>query len=101
MKFEDDLVAYGTNGKENKTIISKGPHLEPMGNENTFEISKSFVSSIVDNKENLRLNSFKSSINSLAAVLAANVSNHLRGERIELSEFINAPKFSRYRKNPN
>lgn len=101
VKFEDDLVAYGTNGKENKTIISKGPHLEPMGNENTFEISKSFASSIVDNKENLRLNSFKSSINSLAAVLAANVSNHLRGERIELSEFINAPKFSRYRKNPN
>ena len=101
LKFEDNLVAYGITSKgknsNNKTILAKGPHEEPMGNQNTFEISKSFVESIVDNNEKLRLNSFQNSINSLSAVLAANVSNDLGGERIEIDEFINSPKFSKYR----
>jgi hypothetical protein len=101
IKFEENLVAYGIKNKDkqssHKTILTKGPHEEPMGNQNTFEISKSFVESIVDNDKKLRLNSFQDSINSLAAVLAANVSNSLGGERIEIDEFINSPKFSKYR----
>ena len=101
IKFEENLVAYEIKNKDkqssHKTILTKGPHEEPMGNQNTFEISKSFVESIIDDDKKLRLNSFQDSINSLAAVLAANVSNSLRGERIEIDEFINSPKFSKYR----
>tara|TARA_B100000029_G_C17524240_1_gene941057 strand:- start:2 stop:1153 length:1152 start_codon:yes stop_codon:yes gene_type:complete len=101
IKFEENLVAYGIQGKEkesnNKKILAKGPHEEPMGNQNTYEISKSFVESIIEKNEKLRLNSFQNSINSLSTVLAANVSNSLGGERIEIDEFTNSPKFSKYR----
>jgi len=47
------------------------------------------------------LNSFHSSINSLASVLAANVSNDLGGEKIVIDEFINDDKYARYRRNPS
>jgi hypothetical protein len=47
------------------------------------------------------LNSFNSSINSLAAVLAANISNDLDGEKIVIDEFINDDKYAKYRINPN
>tara|TARA_Y100001960_G_scaffold126476_1_gene134863 strand:+ start:2681 stop:3835 length:1155 start_codon:yes stop_codon:yes gene_type:complete len=101
IKFEENLVAYGIQDKEkksnNKKILAKGPHEEPMGNQNTYEISKSFVESIIEKNEKLRLNSFQNSINSLSTVLAANVSNSLGGERIEIDEFTNSPKFSKYR----
>ena len=101
IKFEENLVAYGIQDKENrsnnKKILAKGPHEEPMGNQNTYEISKSFVESIIEKNKKLRLNSFQNSINSLSTVLAANVSNSLGGERIEIDEFTNSPKFSKYR----
>ena len=54
--------------------------------------------SIIENKPDLRRNSFESSINSIAAVLAANVSNSLGGEKIYIDEFITATKYSKYRK---
>ena len=60
-----------------------------------------FATSIIENKPELRLNSFHSSINSLASVLAANVSNELDGEKIVIDEFINDDKYAKYRVNPN
>ena len=71
-----------------------------MGRRNTFEISKAFAESITTNNSKLRLTSFQNSINSLSAVLAANVSHTLNGERILLEDFCNHPKFSKYRKKP-
>ncbi|MCH2307329.1 MAG: Gfo/Idh/MocA family oxidoreductase [SAR202 cluster bacterium] len=104
LKFEDDLVAYEnynpTTKKNNRTILATGPHTEPMGRRNTFEISKAFAESITTNNSKLRLTSFQNSINSLSAVLAANVSHTLNGERILLEDFCNHPKFSKYRKKP-
>ncbi len=118
IKFEDDLKVYGIDddnyeinlGREhfkNKNIfkkeeiektIAKGPHIDPMGQINTKRISEFFVRSIVENKPELRNNSFSSSINSLSAVLAANVSASLGGEKINIDEFENSSKFSTYRK---
>ena len=89
IKFEKDLIAYGVEEgnysiergrehfqtkdvyKKEETIkvLAKGPHKDAMGQHNTKLISESFIKSVVLNKPELRKNSFKSSINSLSAVL--------------------------------
>ena len=84
--------------EETRKVISKGPHNTAMGLENTKAISKAFATSIIEDKPDLRRNSFESSINSIAAVLASNTSNSLGGEKIYIDEFITATKYSKYRK---
>lgn len=111
IKLEDDIVDYTFEGdwppEEKPTIdqvrkvISAGPHYSAMGDENTLGISEAFATSIVENKPENRLNSFNSSINSLASVLAANISNELDGEKIVIDEFINDDKYAQYRLNQN
>ena len=111
IKLEDDFVDYTFDGdwppKEKPTIeqvrkvISAGPHNTAMGAENTKAIGEAFATSIIENKPQNRLNSFHSSINSLATVLAANISNELDGDKIVIDEFINDDKYAQYRKNPN
>ena len=121
IKFENDLIAYGV-GEDNYSIekgrehfqtknvykkeetikvLAKGPHKDAMGQHNTKLISESFIKSIVLNKPELRKNSFKSSINSLSAVLAANVSSSIGGEKIDIAEFETSPKFSKFRTKSN
>ena len=63
----------------------------------TIETNYKNALNFIEKNEKLRLNSFQNSINSLSTVLAANVSNSLGGERIEIDEFTNSPKFSKYR----
>ena len=82
-------------------MISAGPHNTAMGAESTEGIAEAFATSIIEDKPENRLNSFNTSINSLASVLAANVSNDLDGEKIVIDEFINDDKYAQYRKNPN
>jgi predicted dehydrogenase len=111
IKLEDDFVDYTFEGdwppKNNPTIdqvrkvISAGPHNTAMGRESTRGIGQSFVESITESDPSKRLNSFNSSINSLASVLAANISNDLGGEKIVIDEFINDDKYAKYRVNPN
>ena len=84
--------------EEIEKVIAKGPHNNPMGQANTKKISECFVKSIVENKPELRNNSFSSSINSLSSVLAANVSASLGGEKINIKEFEYSNKYSNYRK---
>jgi hypothetical protein len=72
-----------------------------MGKESTRAIGQAFATSMTENKPEHRLNSFNSSINSLAAVLAANISNDLGGDKIVIDEFINDEKYAKYRVNPN
>ena len=111
IKLEDDFVDYTFEGDwppaENPTladvrkVVSPGPHDSAMGRDSTRGISQSFAESISENDPSKRLNSFNSSINSLASVLAANISNDLDGEKIVIDEFINDDKYTQYRKNPN
>ncbi len=111
IKLEDDIVDYRFDGDwppaekptndDVRQVISKGPHTTAMGGESTRAIGQAFASSIVENKPENRLNSFNSSINSLASVLAANISNELDGEKIVIDEFINDDKYAKYRVNSN
>jgi predicted dehydrogenase len=111
IKLEDDYVDYTFEGdwppaekptaEQVRKVISPGPHNTAMGDESTKDIGGVFATSIIENKPELRLNSFHSSINSLASVLAANVSNELDGEKIVIDEFINDDKYAKYRVNPN
>ena len=87
--------------EETIKVLAKGPHKDAMGQHNTKLISESFIKSIVLNKPELRKNSFKSSINSLSAVLAANVSSSIGGEKIDIAKFETSPKFSKFRTKPN
>jgi hypothetical protein len=111
IKLEDDFVDYRFDGEwppeerptvdEVRHVISAGPHNTAMGAESTEGIAEAFATSIIEDKPENRLNSFNTSINSLASVLAANVSNDLDGEKIVIDEFINDDKYAQYRKNPN
>ena len=74
---------------------------ETLTTDIVFDIGQAFATSIVESKPENRLNSFNSSINSLAAVLAANISNDRDGEKIVIDEFINNDKYAQYRVNPN
>ena len=49
-----------------------------------------------NDKSKLRCN-YENSINSIAAVLAANASNLLNGDKININEFISSRKFSKFR----
>ncbi|MDA1257923.1 MAG: Gfo/Idh/MocA family oxidoreductase [Chloroflexi bacterium] len=111
VKFEDDLVAYGYEGdayppaekpaaSEVRRVLAKGPQNNPMGNENSLELDRRFVESVTLGKPELLKNTFESSLNSLAAALAANVSHELHGERINLEEFTTGERFARFRKRP-
>ena len=117
-KFENDLKVYGVDNndydinlgrkhfknnniykkEEIEKVIAKGPHNDPMGQINTKKISENFIKSIIEDKPELRNNSFRTSINSLSSVLAANVSASMGGERINIEEFESSIKYSKYRK---
>ena len=112
IKFEDELVAYGYQGDEYppserpaaadvRQVLASGPHPNPMGDENSLELDRKFVEAVTQNRPELLKNTFESSLNSLAAVLAANVSHELKGERIYLEEFTTGDRFARYRTRAN
>ncbi|MCI0441235.1 MAG: Gfo/Idh/MocA family oxidoreductase [Chloroflexi bacterium] len=110
IKLEDDYVDYHYDGdwppperlrgNQVRKVISKGPHTVAMGNENTKAISQSFAEAITLDRPELLKNTFSSSINSLAAVLAANASNELGGDKVVIDEFIHSDKYARFRRRP-
>ena len=111
IKLEDDLVVYHYGGddyppterpsaEQVRKVIAEGPRPNAMGEQNTLELDRSFARSIADSKPELRKTSFAAGLNSLAAVLAANVSNELGGERVYLEEFTTSDRFAMYRERP-
>ncbi len=69
-------------------------------NNNTFEISRAFVQAVKEQSDAPLLNSFSSSINSHAAVLGANVSDALGGQRVVLDELLTGDAYARFRQKP-
>ena len=111
IKFEDDLVVYGDDdsvtglgdraaGDAQRRVLATGPHADPMQFHNTLELAGRFVESVTSGRPGLALSSFRSGLNSLCAVLAANASHELGGERISLSEFAGSDKYARFRRPP-
>jgi hypothetical protein len=70
----------------------------PSPRDTTLEIAKSFVSAIETGNHDSLLSTYASSMNSLAAVLAANFSHQLNGERIDLNELLTADRYAEFRK---
>lgn len=110
IKLEDDFVDYHFDGdwppsekperQDVRRVISAGPHNNAMGSESTLGLAKAFAEGVSLSKPELMRNSFESSVNSLAAVLAANVSNDLGGEKIVIDDFVHADRYVKYRKQP-
>ena len=76
--------------------LSLGPR-----NNNTLEISRSFVQAVKDQSSASLLNTFSSSINSHAAVLGANISDMLGGQRIVLNDLLTSDTYARFRQKPS
>lgn len=70
----------------------------PSPRDTTLEIAKSFVSAIETGNHDSLLSTYASSMNSLTAVLAANFSHQLNGERIDLNELLTADRYAEFRK---
>lgn len=110
IKFESDgVVDYHYDGSdwspalrpelsETRRSICDNPGYNGMSMENTYRLGRSFLESIISSDSSQNLNSYRSSLNSLAAVLAANVSNELDGRRIKIQDFMYADEYARYRK---
>ncbi len=106
LKFEgNDVVAYYYDGpyppaqvpstEAVRHLLETPPHVDP-----TEGISRAFLNAIgTGNSDQLR-STFASSMNSLAAVLGANASDQLDGERIYLKDFLVDAKYDRFRRKP-
>lgn len=66
-------------------------------NDTTYEIAAAFVRSVQEQRQELLRSSFNDAMNSLAAVIAANVSDELGGARVEIDALLNSPEFAAFR----
>jgi len=69
-------------------------------NDSTLEIARAFVTAVGEKSEEPLLNTFASSLNSHAAVLGANISDQLDGQRINLEDLLHSDEYSQFRKKP-
>jgi predicted dehydrogenase len=66
----------------------------------TLEISRAFVEAIAAGSPELIRSSFSDAMNSLAAVIGANISDELGGVRVELDELLTGDKYAVFRRRP-
>lgn len=83
---------------QTRTVLLDNPGYDGMALQNTYELAKSFVESIIDSDPSATRNSYASSLNSLATVLAANVSAGMDGQQIKVADFMHADEFAKYRR---
>ena len=106
LKFEgNDVVAYYYDGPYPPAETPSQEavrHVLPLPHsvDSTEQISRAFIGAIAaGNSDQLRSTS-ASSMNSLAAVLGANASDQLDGERIYLKNFLVDERYDRFRRKP-
>ena len=99
-------VAYYYNGpypppegKVDPTALGHDLDLGPRNN-TTLEIARAFVTAVGTKSEDPLLNTFTSSLNSHAAVLGANISDQLDGQRINLNDLLYSDDYHEFRKKP-
>ena len=73
----------------------------PEKRDGTLHINDCFVQAVAQEDSSILRNSFSSSMNSHAAVLAANLSDQLGGRKIQLDEFATSTEFADFRRKPN
>ena len=74
---------------------------EGRGGDDTFAISKVFMRAIAENRPELIRSPFGDAMNSLAAVIGANVSDELGGERVDVDQLLSADRFAAFRQKPD
>lgn len=106
LKLEDGaVVAYYHDGAyppEARPSAEDVRHAVPTppSVDSTLAINSAFVEAVCSGDEARMLSTFSSSMNSLAAVLGANVSHLRGGERIDLAAFAEDPAYAAYRRKP-
>ena len=73
------------------------PLFEGRGGDDTFAISRVFVQAIAEGRPELIRSPFGDAMNSLAAVIGANVSDELGGERVDVDRLLNDDSFAAFR----
>ena len=86
-------------GKVDPTALGHDLDLGPRNN-TTLEIARAFVTAVGTKSEDPLLNTFTSSLNSHAAVLGANISDQLDGQRINLKDLLYSDDYHAFRKKP-
>ena len=106
LKLEgNDVVAYYYDGPyppAQPPSQEAVQHVLPLpdGVDPTEQISRAFLDTIRKGNSDQLRSTFTSSMNSLAAVLGANASDQLDGERIYLKDFLVNAKYDRFRQKP-
>ena len=107
LKIESDgPVAYYYDGEYPPTTnpdpaelrhpipVSHGPHPRPG-------INETFINAVATGDASAIRSPFKDGMNSLAAVLAANASHELQGEKINLDTFVSDHRYAPFRMKPD
>ena len=103
LKFEQDgPAAYYYDGPyppEHSPAVDqiRHPIPTPPCNDSLTAINRAFISAIATNDPTMIRSGFSEAMNSLAAVLAANVSHALHGERIDLHRFAHDERYMAFR----
>lgn len=69
----------------------------PHRTNSTYGVNRAFVRAVAENRPDLVRSPFSDAMNSLAAVLAANVSDELGGRRVEVDELLTGEEYARFR----
>ncbi|MBI4530745.1 MAG: Gfo/Idh/MocA family oxidoreductase [Candidatus Latescibacteria bacterium] len=77
------------------------PLTVPPPSDTTLAINEAFVNAVATQDEGLLRSRFSDGMNSLTAVLAANASDQLNGERISLREFLEGERYAAFRRKPS
>lgn len=63
----------------------------------TYEIAAAFAQAVQEKRQDLLRSSFTDAMNSLAAVIAANISDQMGGARVEIEELMHSDKYTAQR----
>lgn len=99
----EEIMAYYYDGpyppsKRPTADELRHPVPTPERNNSTEAINRAFVDAVLSKDPTKIRSSFSESMNSLAAVLAANMSDMLGGKRIDVKTFPTDPRYAAFRK---
>ncbi len=102
---DDAVIAYHYDGPYPPTANPAAAELRhkvdvPTGENSTLAISRAFVTAVAQNDASPIRSPFDDAMNSLAAVLGANISDALGGQRVYLEELLTSDEFARFRQKP-
>ncbi len=102
---DDAVIAYHYNGPYPPTSNPNAAELRhevevPDGENTTLAIARSFVEAVAHNDPGRIRSPFPDAMNSLAAVLGANISDELGGVRVQLHDLLYGDDFARFRQKP-